>query len=309
MSDDLSAALALWRAEAPRFISHSENAVYEVRVAGRRAALRLHRPGYQDRAAIWSEAWWTNALAAAGLAVPRPQKTPAGDWIGELPGGRLSTLVDWAEGAPLEDATATEAQFFTIGATLARLHAITETLALPPGFRRPAWDEDGLIGPAPLWGRFWDNPTLAPEERALLLDARARAHEMLRACRRNGGDFGLIHADPLRGNMLIRGGQVTLIDFDDSGFGFRAYDLAVLMTQNEHLDNAGALLAAAVAGYRSVRAMDATTEALIPVLVMARRMASAGWVIARAPDSPAMRDYAQRAVDAARRFLAEPVRR
>ena len=312
MKRALRAALAAWGAEAPQFISESENAVYKVTCGGRPAALRLHRPGYQGRAEIWSELWWLDALAARGLSVPAPLPGPDGALVVELPGGRLASMVSWVSGVPMPEAgrpltgsrAAQSALFFRIGQTLARLHNITDRLTLPETFVRHAWDVEGLMGEAPFWGRFWQNPTLSPDERGLILRAREVARARLDRFRAAGGDFGLIHADAIRGNIFFSEDSVTLIDFDDAGFGFRLYDLAVLMTQNEGLPNTAALQAAAIAGYRSARPLPAEAEALLPVLVMARRFASMGWIVPRsAPDSPLRRIYAERALAAAERLL------
>ncbi len=305
MTPALQVALTAFEAEEPRFVSHSENEVHEVRHRGRRAALRLHRPGYQERDEIWSELWWMRALAQAGLPVPEALPTPDGALIVDLPGGQRASMVGWVEGGPITDAMADAAVFHRIGALLARLHEATDALALPARFRRHAWDAEGLIGAAPLWGRFWENPALAPDERRTILAARARLRAALDAYRADGGDFGLIHADPIRGNVLVEGERVTLIDFDDAGFGFRAYDLAVLMTQNEHLPNADALLRAAIAGYRSVRPFSRRSEALLPGLILARRLASAGWIVPRSQEGdPRRRYFAERALEAAERYLA-----
>ena len=60
-----------------RMISHRENAVFAIRLNdGQPAALRLHRPGYNSVNEIWSELWWTNALAEAGFPAPKPVATP-----------------------------------------------------------------------------------------------------------------------------------------------------------------------------------------------------------------------------------------
>ena len=42
----------------------------------------------------------------------------------------------------------------------------------PVGFERPAWDAAGLLGEAPFWGRFWDCPVLAAEDRTWLTALR-----------------------------------------------------------------------------------------------------------------------------------------
>ncbi len=305
MKAELEEALAAFGAHSPRFLSESENAVFAVVRDGEKAALRLHRPGYQGADEIWSEMWWLDALAREGVAVPAPLTALDGTRLVTLASGRLASMVSWVEGAPMDDATATPELFHEAGAVLARLHNVTDALELPAQFRRHAWDEDGLLGAAPFWGRFWENPTLSAPERVLIEQARDKAYARLAAFRAGGGDFGLIHADAIRGNVFVQDGTVTLIDFDDCGFGFRLYDLAVLMTQNEGLENAPQLLDAAIAGYRRQRALPEEAAVLIPLLVLARRMASMGWIVPRSREgAPERRTYAERALAAARRFLA-----
>ena len=81
-------ALAAWGGGTLRLIKDRENAVYEARLTdGRRAALRLHREGYQSPDAIRSELWWMQASAKAGVAVPAPVPTSSGDLLQVLPGG------------------------------------------------------------------------------------------------------------------------------------------------------------------------------------------------------------------------------
>lgn len=303
-------ALAAWGAAAPpRLIKDRENAVYEVRLrSDLRAALRLHRPGYQSAEAIRSELVWTQGLADAGLPVPRPVVSAQGDFIQTLSTGRIASMVEWVGGQPLGEAwtplpstPATQADtFHRVGALLARLHAATDALTLPRGFTRPAWNEDGLLGEAPLWGRFWENPALTRLERATLQAARTEARARLAAIRPTA-DYGLIHADLMRENLLIDGPTIRLIDFDDSGFGFRLYDLGTLMLQNLDEPAYPYLLAAAAEGYASLRPLDA---AHIPMFVMLRCLASCGWAVPRLPaGSPRLRDYAVRAVRQAEGFL------
>ena len=312
MKDDLAKALKAFGATTPRFISQSENAVYEVDLHGKQAVLRLHRPGYQGPREIWSEMWWLDALDDAGVPVPAPHVAKDGTRLVTLPSGRLASMVSWVKGAPMGEKGSALAGsqadqvsvFHNIGQTLAHLHNVTDTLTLPSQFIRHAWDVDGLMGETPFWGPFWQNPTLTPQERALILLARDTARTRLDAFRGDGGDFGLIHADAIRSNVFVDGSNITLIDFDDAGFGFRLYDLAVLMTQNEGLKNTAELQAAAIRGYRSKRALPERAVSLIPLLVMARRLASMGWIVPRSePGDPRRRQYAESALIAAERFL------
>ncbi len=308
-------ALREWGAagEAPRLIKNRENAVFEARLPdGRRAALRLHRPGYQSDAAIRSELVWAQGLADAGLDVPRPLRSLSGDVIARPTGCRVASLVSWSAGVPLGEgdtplpwpAARQMRLYHALGAELARLHTLSDALCLPGSFTRPRLDLEGLLGPAPLWGRFWENTALTAPESELLRQAGQALAGILRAHLAAGGDFGLIHADALRENVLVTDDGVRLIDFDDGAFGFRLYDLGVAMSQNWREDNASALAAALLDGYQSQRPLTATDCALLPAFITLRALASCGWVIGRyAPQAPQTALYARRAVGAARRFL------
>ncbi len=305
------AALAAWDVPActPRLIKNRENAVFEVAGPnGTRAALRLHRPGYQTNAAIRSELVWSQGLAQAGMAVPCPLQTRDGDVIASVAdAGRIASLVTWSEGAPLGEGgvpfswdTDKQAQLYhALGTELARLHRISDTLSLPDWFERPRLDVNGLLGESPLWGRFWENAALTQVEMALLQEARADLQGKLQALSEEA-DFGLIHADALRENVFVQGDNVSLIDFDDGAFGFRLYDLGVAMSQNWDFPNASELAAALCEGY----GLDEKSAALVPVFTVIRALASCGWCMPRyAPNDPALITYTNRAVKIAKRYL------
>lgn len=308
----LNEALKAFGARDPKFISESENAVYQVTAQGGKAALRLHRVMYQTAETIWSELWWTKALAEARIPVPLPFKALNGDEVVTLASGQFATMVAWVQGQPFGEYNAPlagskvkqKALFWRIGRAIADMHNVTDTLTFPPNFTRHSWGRDGLVGENPFWGQFWENPSLTKPERAMVLRARAIAHDRLTVYLENGADFGLIHADVLRSNTYVDGDVVTLIDFDDCGFGFRIYELATLMSQNEGLDNTAELQAAAIAGYRGARPLSAEAEELLPMFLMLRRFVSMGWVVPRQkPGSQSVRLYADKAVKAARDFL------
>ena len=106
-----------------------------------------------------------------------------------------------------------------------------------------------------------------------------------------GGDTGLIHADVLRENVLITEHSVSLIDFDDSGFGFRLYDLGTALVQVLALPEFPALRDALMAGYGT------TDVAMVDAFTMARTLASVGWTMPRLlPDDPIHQSHLARAV-------------
>ncbi|SLN29025.1 serine/threonine protein kinase [Pseudoruegeria aquimaris] len=309
------AALRAWDAPAqrPRLIKNRENAVFEVRgPGGARAALRLHRPGYQSAGAVRSELVWTQLLAREGMALPRPLPTAEGHLCVEVPeAGRLASMVGWVDGhqlgeggAPLGGSPADQSRLFhALGRELGRLHRLSDSLALPAGFTRPRLDAEGLLGDAPLWGRFWENPALSEAESAQLISLRAMLRDAVATASALPGGFGLIHADALRENVFVSGDALCLIDFDDGAFGPRLYELGVAMSQNWELANARELAAALCSGYREEMPLSADAEALLPAFTLLRCLASCGWVIGRyPPEAPETADYAARACRAAEAF-------
>ncbi|WP_299349391.1 phosphotransferase [uncultured Shimia sp.] len=307
-------ALENWGpASPPRLIKNRENAVFETYLAdGTHAALRLHRPGYQTDNAIRSELWWAEALVVSGLSVPVPVRSLSGDVLASVPrAGRMASVVSWLDGAPMGEGDVPlpgspdqqEAVHFALGAELARIHRASDDADLPAKFDRPVLDATALLGDTPAWGRFWENPTLSVAETETLLEVRSRLQNVIAGHAKNGGDFGLIHADALRENVLVQGQDVALIDFDDGVFGFRMYELGVAMSQNWDQSNRDALGAALLEGYATIRDLPADAKKLLEPFTVMRGLASCGWVIARyKPDDPVVRTYAERALEMCRRW-------
>ena len=292
-------AAALWQGRILRLISNRENAVFEMETPVGRFALRLHRMGYQKAAAIQSELWWCAALADAGVSVPRPQPAKNEMLLVTLGNGRLASCIAWANGKPLgENGKPFDAplavllnQHAALGKLLARMHSATDQLSLPVGFSRPRWDVAGLVGDAPFWGRFWDHPVATADQRSQLARIRGWLQEKL-ADHAVSAPFGLIHADVLRENVLVDDTSVTLIDFDDSGFGFRLYDLGTAMLPNLYEPSYTALRDAMLGGYSTLRAADCDT---VEMFTLARACASVGWTMPRlATDDPIHKSHIAR---------------
>ena len=284
MTPVVEQALAVWGMEGAdwRLIAERENKVYRVDHAGRAYALRLHRPGYCSEAELRSELDWMEAADAGGLGVPAPVASAEGAFLHMIDGVAVDVL-DWLNGEPLgktgvplvsDDRTGL---FRAIGREMARLHQVSDAWTLPEGFTRRRWDRDGLLGEAPVWDRFWDNPTLDADDRALFLRFRETASADLAALE-DSLDFGLIHADLVRENVMIDEGRVQLIDFDDSGFGFRLFDIATTLLRNRPEPDDEALKAALLDGYLSVRALDLKA---LDLFVALRATTYVGWIISR----------------------------
>lgn len=289
-----------WDGRILRLIRDRENHVFEIVTPQGRAALRLHRAGYQSPAAIRSELWWCAELARAGLPVPAALPARDGALLVALSDGRHASVIAWMKGEALGEAARPDTRplpvvldlYHALGALLARVHQATDRLTLPPDFTRPRWDRDGLVGENPLWGRFWEHPAASADQRGILIRARDALRERLT------GKIGLIHADVLRENVLVNGRSVSLIDFDDSGFGFRLHDLGTALIQTVQHPDHPQLRDALMAGYGT------TDTDMVEAFTLARTLASVGWTMPRlAPDDPIHRSHIARAIACAARVL------
>jgi len=294
-----TAAAARWGIErAPELIQHRENSVFGVVLpSGERAALRVHRPGYHDDAAIRSELHWMAELSRQGIDVPQPIPDGQGKMLvhqatPDIPQGRAVDVLSWVEGVPLgrsgvpldHDLAALENIFSALGAALAKLHTASDAWTPPDDFQRPAWDAEGLLGPVPVWGRFWELSALSTAERRLIDQARAVAARDLGGFAAGGGDYGLIHADVVRENVLLgaapRAGKadIMLIDFDDGGMGWRMFELATVVHANRAEPHAAAIEQALFAGYRSIRSFSAYERDHMALFKLLRSFSYLGWI-------------------------------
>ena len=297
-------AAKAWGGHVLRTLRDRENHVFEMALpSGDRAALRLHRAGYQSPAAIRSELWWCAELARSGLPVPAALPALDGALLVRLPDGRHASAIAWMAGEALGEAAKPFNRplpqvldaYHALGQLLARVHRTTDALTLPDGFTRPRWDLDGLVGDTPLWGRFWEHPAATSDQRATLVRARDALRERL------AGDSGLIHADVLRENVLVNDRSVSLIDFDDSGFGFRLHDLGTALVQTFQHPEQPQIRAALMAGYGT------GDQDMVKAFTLARALSSVGWTMPRLqPDDPVHKSHLARAISLAGQVLGMP---
>jgi Ser/Thr protein kinase RdoA (MazF antagonist) len=284
MTGDVAEALALWGLDPVdcSFVAGRENRVYRVKGPDGDLALRLKRPGYRQENELRSELAWLAEMHRAGLHVPRPLSSRAGQWL-EPVGNGFADVIEWLPGIPMgQSRTALDLSdrtgiFRSIGREMARLHLASDAWTRPADFRRCHWDIDGLLGENPLWGRFWENPTLDMGTRDLFLRVRQTARERLSRARTDL-DYGLIHADLVRENILLDGPVVRLIDFDDGGFGYRAFDIATTLLKNRDESDYPELKAALIAGYHAERALDLSQ---LDLFIVIRALTYVGWIVPR----------------------------
>ena len=282
-------SLILWGLSGAEYtlVAARENAVYKVNDGTQSFALRLHRQGYRTDDELWSELQWMYAAHQGNIEVPTPVTSTSGYLLHVIDDIQVDVLT-WLSGTTMDEAMTDlpppeRANLFQrLGREMARLHNISDAWAQPDGFIRCSWDRDGLLGAAPIWGRFWENPALTTDERHLFLAMRDKANSELSSIEPSL-DRGLIHADLVAANVMVVDGTIQLIDFDDGGFGFRMFDIATALLKHRNATDYAALRAALISGYTATRAIDFST---LDFFILLRAVTYVGWNILRMGEDP-----------------------
>lgn len=292
---------------ALRLINRSENHTWQAGDGAGRLILRVHRAGYHARDEIAAELAWLQALQGLqGVRCVRPRVARDGALLHQA-GGRHVVAFEPIAGREPDPGDDLRRWFAELGRVTARLHAHARHWSRPAGFRRKRWDADTILGPAPHWGDWRAAPGLeaaaVPVLQRLASDLRARL-----AAYGDGPEvFGLVHADLRLANLLIDDAGLWVIDFDDCGLSWWMYDFAAAVSFIEIDPRLPDLAALWAGGYRSAGRMTAADEAMLPVLVMLRRLLLTAWIGTRADSDTAQAlggaGYTRGTVTLAERFL------
>jgi Ser/Thr protein kinase RdoA (MazF antagonist) len=269
---------------ALRLLNLSENATYAVEDAGTgtRSILRVHRQNYHRAHEIESELDWLDALRCdSDLAVPTV--LPARD------GRRVVTVnadgtprhvvhFEMVPGAEPDEATLTVEDFHTLGRITAELHEHSHAWTRPSGFSRFSWDWEHSLGDQPRWGRWQDAEGVGTQEHELLDRAERLLRQRLTDYGAGPDRFGLIHADLRLANLLVDGASITVIDFDDCGFGWFYYDFGTAVSFIEDDPALPEWQESWTAGYRSRRPLAAADEDMLASFVLLRRLLLLAWM-------------------------------
>ena len=199
--------------------------------------LRVHQPGYQEPDAIELELAWLTAMRQnANLPVPEP--IPALDGrlllpisVPGVPQPRNCSLLRWVKGHSVRHRFRPH-HFQAQGRLLAQMHNFAAQWQPPKCHTKREFDWDGLfqndVGSdmpnAEAWG------LLSPAHREAFAVVAQRVREVMDAWGKGPDVYGLIHGDlGIDANLLFWQSEPRAIDFDDSGFGYWVYDLAVAL--------------------------------------------------------------------------------
>ena len=309
------AALARYGIEDGRLTLQrfEHNTTFRVDTPYERYLLRINRPGVHTVDTIASELAWLTALRNdTDLVVPEPVFALDGSAVvladdPRVPEPHACVLLRWLDGR-FVDRRLAPVHLRRVGTLTGRLQEHAAEWTSPAEFVRPRVETltseartDSIAGSAAL-ALGGDHPSAADSDRAsglveALVSSRDAALfedalEVVRATTRRlatTGSFGLIHGDLHYENVLFRGGDARAIDFDDCGWGFHLYDLAVTLWELEGRPRYDELRDALLEGYARVSRLPEDHLAHLDALFVLRRMQMLMWVL-ESRDHPSFRD-------------------
>ena len=225
------------------FIQHSDNVTFKVEGPGGDAyLLRIHVPVSSamgvhgaDPAMVRSELQWLDALSRdTDLVLPEPVRNQAGALVTAVAGGDGSapvncTLMRWVEGQPYHRDLESEQTARSIGQTIATLHNHASQWMVPQGFTRPKRDIAYFESALATVKLARDDGRISQADWAQLEHATGLVVEMLGAMEEDPQTHGIMHADTHKGNMLLDGDQIRLIDFSFCAFGNYMFDVGICL--------------------------------------------------------------------------------
>lgn len=258
-------------------IKHLVNTTYHLRSNGRTCLVRVHRAPDYTPAWVASELDWLTALSEVNdLQVQTPHRTPDGRGVVAadapgVPGPYPVTVLSWLRGGVRQQRERNPKQYASLGRLIGLLHDHAMRWKPPAGFDRPLYDAVHQIGsrsprPLPVLGpKYLSKHVLRDMEETY--ERRVAAEEKLG---RGRDQFGLAHMDLSFSNILYSGNRAIPIDFDAAGFGFYAYDLAVVLAGPFALHDFTERCAAVFEGYRSVRPLPDEWIEHLPAMMGSR---------------------------------------
>jgi Ser/Thr protein kinase RdoA (MazF antagonist) len=251
-------------------INYEYNATLKVETTdGQLFALRINTNSPRTPENLRAEIAFVRFLAEDGrVKVPHPIKNHEGNFYTSIlheASGRMfhCVLYSWILGEELEDEP-TDEQLSALGVAMATMHVAAQGFELPEGSSLPTFDD-------PLW---WTEDFLLSEKSVLDAEAKDLISRALSAIKSGVAKFYasetpiLIHADMHGGNVFWYEDSLSVIDFDDCGFGFPLQDLATALYYLDTPEQDAALRL----GYESIAPVPECSEKEMKMLFLQRRI-------------------------------------
>lgn len=271
------------------FLSHEENTVFKVIAENNNSKtlantnlkygvylLRVYRQNRYKSITICSELAWLSFLSKnSNLEISEPVLNRDDSFLTiattpETLEPRYCVLFKWLSGRFIKTRLTSKATK-QVGTFLGYLHNHSQQFQPPKNFHRPKWDENGLLEYSPI-KLPKENDFFSPSSKRILSLAAMKIRESLITIDKNSESFGLIHNDLHLGNCVFDRSRIKVFDFDDCGWGYYLYDLAIFLYYLASQENFASLQTSLFEGYLSVRSLPKKSESYLEAMIAARRL-------------------------------------
>ncbi|MDR9403545.1 MAG: phosphotransferase [Halothece sp. Uz-M2-17] len=251
-----------------QFWYHGLSDIYRIETLNNCYIFRISHHHWRSRSEIQFELEFLTFLRHHQLPVASPLPTDTGELCLEIiapEGERYGTLFEYAEGSvPVGDLDCTQSH--RLGETVAKLHQASYHFS--PLSQRSALTSELMIDPSVgliasfLENRPWDLETLSA--------IAQRTKAQLQNLPQTAPFWTVCWGDPHSGNVhFTDNNQLTLFDFDQCGYSWRAFDLAKFRQVSMQAGCSPKIRQAFLHGYQNIAALTPLEHDCLPALTTA----------------------------------------
>ena len=231
----------------------------------RKFILRVYRNDWRTEEAIHFELDLLRFLSDRGGSVAYPINTQSGAScfsIATATGQRFAALFPYADGQAPGGALSVE-ESLLLGHAVAQIHSASNDFS--SAHARPHLDLAFLVDASiEAIAPFVDTPYLA-----YLKQLQTRLHQSLPNIPHGEGRYGICIGDVNPTNFHINEQkQITVFDFDQCGYGYRAFEIGKFISSIHLFDKKQELAKAFVEGYQQVRTLSQAELSALPYYEM-----------------------------------------
>lgn len=258
-----------------KFLKHLENTTFKLSTEQGDFLLRVYCGLNNTTQDIESEAKIIEYLSnCSQYSYQKPIRNNSNKFvsIGEYGGiSKPVSILSWIDSPIVGDNINDLNLFEQLGKLLAEIHNKLSDWQKPVDFHRPMLDADNVIGKNGAFGyansayKYFDRETLGLFESVYkrLVDFEAVAGQ-------EKNIFGIIHGDLHLNNVILHQNSLIPIDFDDSGYGYYIYDLAVILANYSEMTEYSQIKANLFQGYTTIIKISDEIEDKLSLFLAAR---------------------------------------
>ncbi len=298
-----------------RLLKYSENLTYLLYddVTGEKYVLRVFRPGYHEDSELEGEQVWIHRITEdTDVKTPCVYRDCEGNFVSNIniDGVPLHcAMYAYVDGESLNSLSEEQkyAYLEKMGEMMAKLHLQAMNWQDSRNIRRFRWDLEDLIGENARWGKY----TLMKGLPEAYVDTYRAAADLiwqrLEKFGRANDRYGLIHDDISINNVLLKNGELYLLDFDDCGWGWYLYDIptAVLEDFGEPMQMG---LDAVLRGYERYRPLSPEEKRELDTFNVLKKIVRIGWIATRSDNDTVKKvkpDYYRQTAALAREYIEQ----